>query len=93
MENSVYKPPHDYPVHDPPLEWREVRELASPGWFRWQGGIYQLDITHFGYRREIREWCDENIPKSHLRDFPKLWGDLLYFKTEEDAMAFKMRWL
>lgn len=45
---------------------------------------------------EILEWCIENFGKSNptwtLLANNDIGGEL-YFKNEEDAMAFKLRWL
>ena len=34
------------------------------------------------------KWCDENFIDNYI-----LWNDSIYLKSEEDAMAFKLRWL
>ncbi len=38
--------------------------------------------------KEISEWCNENFSSKFC-----LWDDLIYCQHEEDAMAFKLRWL
>ena len=47
---------------------------------------------------EMRDWCIENFGKEYDHDRWKMLanneiGGEIYFETEEDAMAFKLRWL
>ena len=35
------------------------------------------------------DWLDEHIKED---EFTREWVSLVYFKNEEDAMAFKLRW-
>lgn len=35
-------------------------------------------------------WLSENF---HKKDYLRPWPNLVYFKNEEDAMAFKLRWI
>ena len=45
-----------------------------------------LDDRYHGFI----EWLDENVNKG---EFLRAWVTKVYFKNEEDAVAFKLRWL
>lgn len=34
------------------------------------------------------KWCNENLEHDYI-----FWNDSIYLKSEEDAIAFKLRWL
>lgn len=43
---------------------------------------------------EVREWIVENVKDDwSVVGWSGVIGCILYFKDEEDAMAFKLRWL
>lgn len=38
--------------------------------------------------RIIQEWCDDNLEHNYV-----LFTDAIYTETDEEAMAFKLRWI
>lgn len=62
---------------------------------RWPGGIYRMNLYDFGDVIEIKDWiCDNLSRKTKIRMKSGVHGQCrIYFKTEEDAVAFKLRWI
>lgn len=50
--------------------------------------FFKYDNEDSIFKPEIRKWCDDNIGY-HYQDNKVM----IFFKKEEDAMAFKMMWL
>ena len=58
----------------------KVCPIRIPNKIRYKG------ISSYRYS-DCEKWCDENLEYNYL-----LYLNCMYVKTEEDGMAFKLRW-
>lgn len=61
---------------------------------RWPGGIYRTNLSDFGDAIKIENWIYDNLSSRTQLIFGNPGGERkIFFKTREDLMAFKLRWI
>ena len=86
---------------DGPLRRRKKKEMIllseSNGFInrmRWQGGIYRTNLSDFGDAIEVENWIYDNLSsKTELISGNTGGNRKIFFKTQEDVVAFKLRWM
>lgn len=65
----------------------------------WRGGFYRIAIDSFPMTwpidlpSDMTTWLTEHIKSKHYKSMGECNIFSIKFKTDEDAMAFKLRWL
>lgn len=69
----------------------KIRKAQNTSFIRHHRLRFKVVLKNYNYRtQEIETWCDENIVGMWLFDN---WSYGTYrFQTQEDALAFKLRW-
>lgn len=57
----------------------------------WRGGIYVTNIFDYKDQSKILKWSHNNL-SSKTKIILDI-GTIIFFRTKEDTIAFKMRWL
>lgn len=47
----------------------------------------------FGWNQKLKDWCKTNTKGKYIFGHLTYLGPFVYFEFEEDAIAFKLRWL
>lgn len=78
-------------------EDRNHKDFKDPSPIKWlTGGKYQFELSSkFEEHAHIKRWCEENCKDTvaYLITASRYQSDVIYFFSETDAAAFKLRWL
>ena len=87
------------PLMYPPMPRRSPRnnmwevKIYFTERFRFRGGKHHIVFKVMDKPINVMIWINENIPKTVVKEIPYQDYYSAKFRTQEDLMAFKLRWL
>jgi len=74
------------------IMWKVKNSLIGSLWFK--GGKYHVDLKAMNKKPiYVMIWINQNIPKTVVEEIPHRNYFYVKFRTREDLMAFKLRWV
>ncbi len=73
---------------------KDFKDSSPIKWLTGEKYVFELS-TDFKEHAHIKRWCEENCKDTvaYLVTTSRYTSDVIYFFSETDAAAFKLRWL